>query len=107
MPDLHKRSLASPASGFLLGNWAGYRSRYDVANEVREATADRYGALNLRVLVLRRQLMHDEGALPDERLRGDLAANEFDIHLEPAAGQSRELRGVHQYTVERKSTRRQ
>lgn len=79
-------------------NWAGYRSRYDVVNEVREATADRFGALDLRVLVLRRHLVHEEGALPDERLRGDLAANEFDIHLEPEAGQSRELRGVHQYT---------
>ena len=79
-------------------DWAGYRSRYDVVNEVREATADRNGALDLRVLVLRRQLMQEEGALPDERLRGDLAANEFDIHLEPAAGQPGELRGVHQYT---------
>jgi hypothetical protein len=79
-------------------NWAGYRARYDVVNEVREATADQNGALNLRALVLRRQLGHEEGALPDERLRAELAANEFDIHLEPAAGQSRELRGVHQYT---------
>jgi hypothetical protein len=79
-------------------NWAGYRSRYDVVNEVREATADPNGALNLRVLVLRSQLMHEEGALPDERLRSDLATNEFDIHLEPVAGQPRELRGVHQYT---------
>jgi hypothetical protein len=79
-------------------NWTGYRSRYDVVNEVRDATADRHGALNLRVLVVRRQLVQEEGALPDERLRGDLAANEFDIHLEPAAGQPRELRGVHHYT---------
>jgi hypothetical protein len=79
-------------------NWAGYRCRFDVVNEVREATADRDGALDLRVLVLRRQLVHEEGALPDERLRGDLAANEFDVHLEPAAGHARELRGVHHYT---------
>ena len=79
-------------------NWAAYRSRYDVVNEVREATADRSGALDLRVLVLRRQLVHEEGTLPDERLRGDLAANEFDIHLDPEPGRSRELRGVHQYT---------
>jgi len=79
-------------------DWAGYRSRYDVVNEIREANADRYGALYLRVLVLRRQLMHEEGDPPDQRLRGDLAANEFDIHLEPVAGQSRELRGVHHYT---------
>jgi hypothetical protein len=78
--------------------WAGYRSEYQVVNEVHEATVDRNGSLNLRVLVQRRQLVHEEGALPDERLRDDLAANEFDIHLEPAAGQPGELRGVHQYT---------
>ena len=79
-------------------NWAGYRARYDIVNEVREATADRNGALNLRVLVSRRQLIHEEGTLPDERLRSDLAANEFEVHLKPAAGQSGELHGVHQYT---------
>ena len=79
-------------------NWAGYNSTYDVVNEVREATVDQNGVLNLRVIVLRRQLMHEEGGPPDERLRSDLAANEFDIHLEPAAGQPRELRGGHEYT---------
>ena len=78
--------------------WAGYRSQHDVVNEVRDATVDRQGVLTLRVLILRRQLVHEEGSLTDDRLRGDLPAKEFDIHLEPAAGQSRELRGVHQYT---------
>ena len=79
-------------------NWAGYHSTYDVVNEVREATVDRKGALNLRVLAHQGQLTNEEGALPDERLRRDLAANEFDIHLKPVAGQSRELRGGHEYT---------
>jgi hypothetical protein len=27
-----------------------------------------------------------------------MPANEFDIHLEPTTGQSRELRGVHEFT---------
>jgi hypothetical protein len=80
-------------------NWAGYRSRYDVVNEVREASVDRHGVLRLRALVLRRELAHEEGAIPDERLRGELGPpKEFDIRLEPASGLSRELRGVHQYT---------
>lgn len=77
---------------------AGYRSQHDVVNEVRDATVDQQGVLTLRVLILRRQLVHEEGSLTDERLRGDLPAKEFDIHLKPAAGQPRELRGVHQYT---------
>lgn len=79
-------------------SWAGYRSRIDFVNEVREAAADRYGVLNLRVLNLRRQLVHEEGTLPDERLRRDMPASEFDIHLEPTTGHSRELRGVHEFT---------
>jgi hypothetical protein len=84
--------------GSLHTKWAGYRSQHDVVNEVRDATVDRQGVLTLRVLILRRQLIHEEGSLPDERLRGDLPAKEFDIHLEPVAGQSRELRGEHRYT---------
>jgi len=78
--------------------WAGYRSQHDVVNEVRDATVDQQGVLTLRVLILRRQLVHEEGSLTDERLGGDLSAKEFDIHLEPAAGQPREMRGVHRYT---------
>jgi hypothetical protein len=78
--------------------WADYRSRYDVVNEVREATVDPHGVLTMRVLILRRQLAYEEGPLPDERLRDDLPPKEFDIQLEPAAEQLRELRGMHQYT---------
>jgi hypothetical protein len=78
--------------------WAGYRSQHDVVNEIRDATVDHQGILTLRVMILRRQLVHEEGLLTDERLRGDLPAKEFDIRLEPAAGQPRELRGVHEYT---------
>jgi hypothetical protein len=78
--------------------WAGYRSQHDVVNEVRDATVDQQGLLTLRVLILRRHLVREDGSLTDERLRGDLPAKEFDIHVEPAAGQPRELRGVHRYT---------
>jgi hypothetical protein len=79
--------------------WAEYRSRYDVVNEVREATVDRNGALTLRVLVLRRQLAYEEGPLPDDRLVGELPPKEFDIQLEPLTDQPRELQGIHHYTT--------
>jgi hypothetical protein len=79
-------------------DWAGYHSRYDVVNEVREATVDQEGALTLRVLVLRRQLAHEEGPLPDRRLVGELPPKEFDIQLEPLTDQAGELRGTHHYT---------
>jgi hypothetical protein len=78
--------------------WAGYRSQHDLLNDVRDATVDPQGVLTLRVLILRRQLIHEEGSLPEEQLRGDLPAKEFDIELKPVAGQPRELRGIHQYT---------
>jgi hypothetical protein len=79
-------------------NWAGYRSRDDVVNEVRDATVDEHGVLTLRVLILRRQLVSESGLLPDERFRADLPQKDFYIRLEPVAGGSRELRGVHEYT---------
>jgi Predicted nucleotide-binding protein containing TIR-like domain len=77
--------------------WGDYRSRYEVVNEVREATVDRHGALTLRVLILRRQLAYEDGLPPDDRLVGGLPPKEFDIHLEPATEQARELRGTHHY----------
>jgi hypothetical protein len=79
-------------------NWAGYRSRHDVVNDVRDATVDEHGVLTLRVLILRRQLFSESGPLPDERFHAELPEKDFYIHLEPVAGRSRELRGVHEYT---------
>jgi hypothetical protein len=84
--------------GTLHVTWGGYNSQHDVLNEVRDATVDRNGALTLRVRILRRHLVQERGSPPDERLRGDLPAKEWDIHLEPVSGEPRELRGVHQYT---------
>jgi hypothetical protein len=78
--------------------WDEYRSRYDVVNEVREATVNRNGALALRVMILRRHLAYEEGPVPDDRLVGELAPKEFDIQLEPVADRARELRGTHHYT---------
>jgi Predicted nucleotide-binding protein containing TIR-like domain len=79
-------------------DWTGYRARYDVVNEVREATVDEYGTLTLRVLVLRRQLLFEEGTVPDNRLHADLPEKEFYVRLAPVPGEPRELRGVHNYT---------
>jgi hypothetical protein len=79
-------------------NWDGYRSRQDVVNDVREATVDECGVLTLRVLIRRRQLVSESGPLPDERFHADLPEKDFYIQLEPVAGQSRELRGRHEYT---------
>jgi hypothetical protein len=79
-------------------HWAGYQSRHDVVNDVREATVDECGVLSLRVLILRRHLVSESGQLPDERFNAELPEKDFDIHLEPVAGQPRELRGVHEYT---------
>jgi hypothetical protein len=79
-------------------NWGGYRSRHDVVNDVREATVDECGGLTLRVLILRRQLVSESGPLPDERFHADLPEKDWYIHLEPVPGQSRELRGRHEYT---------
>lgn len=80
------------------GQWAGYRFRYDVVNEVREATVDRDGTLTLRVVILRRVLAFEEGVAPDARLSGELPPKEFDVILKPAPGQPRELHGAHSYT---------
>jgi hypothetical protein len=79
-------------------NWNGYRSRHDVVNDVRDATVNERGVLTLRVMFLRRQLINESGPLPDERFQTDLPEKDFYIHLEPAAGWPRELRGVHEYT---------
>jgi hypothetical protein len=79
-------------------DWAGYRSQSDVVNEVRVAAVDERGVLTLRVLILRHQLVYEKGPLPDERFHADLPAKDFYIRLEPVAGRSRELRGVHEYT---------
>jgi hypothetical protein len=78
--------------------WAGYRSRHHVVNDVREATVDECGVLTLRVLIRRRHLVSESGPLPDERFHADLPEKDFYIHLEPVAGQPRELRGRHEYT---------
>jgi hypothetical protein len=79
-------------------NWAGYRSRHDVVNDVCDATLDERGVLTLRVLILRRQLVDESGPLPDERFHAELPQKDFYIRLEPVAGRSRELRGEHEYT---------
>jgi hypothetical protein len=78
--------------------WRGYRAQHDVVNEVREATVDDHGNLTLRVLILRRQLVSEEGIPPDDRLRIDLPAKDFYIRLEPVDGLAGELRGAHEYT---------
>jgi Predicted nucleotide-binding protein containing TIR-like domain len=79
-------------------DWAGYRSRYDVVNEVREATVDDHGSLTLRVLIVRRHLVFEEGTVPDNRLHAYLPDKEFYVHLAPVRGEPRELRGLHNYT---------
>ena len=79
-------------------NWGGYHSRHDVVNDVREAVVDQCGVLTLRVLGLRRQLVSESGPLPHGRFHSDLPEKDWYIHLEPVAGQSKELRGEHEYT---------
>jgi hypothetical protein len=79
-------------------DWRGYLAQHDVVNEVRDATVDDRGRLTLRVLILRRQLVREEGEPPDGRFRADLPAKDFYIRLEPVEGRAGELRGVHEYT---------
>jgi hypothetical protein len=79
-------------------NWRGYRAHHDSLNEVREATVDERGFLTLRVFILRRQLVREEGILPDDRFRTDLPAKDYYVRLKPVDGQAGELRGAHQYT---------
>jgi hypothetical protein len=49
-------------------------------------------------LVLRRQLIFEEGTVPDNRLHADLPEKGFYVHLAPVRGEPRELRGLHNYT---------
>jgi hypothetical protein len=89
-------------SGIMYGSnyvqWGDYRSQHEVVNEVREAIVDSRGTLSLRVLVVRRHAVLEEGTPPDRRLVAQLPAKDFYIRLEPVAGQPRELRGTHEYT---------
>ena len=40
----------------------------------------------------------ESGPLPNGRFHSDLPEKDWYIHLEPVAGQSKELRGEHEYT---------
>jgi hypothetical protein len=75
-----------------------YKSRLDVANEIRDATADDNGGLRLRIEVIHRHLAEEEGDPPDRRYREAMQGQGFEVTLHPVAGVLNELHGEHRYT---------
>lgn len=76
---------------------AGYTARWDVINEVHEATVDDDGRLTLRVEIKSRLLAAESGDPPDDSWRDDLTKKRFDVLLEPAAEGAKTLLATHRY----------
>jgi Predicted nucleotide-binding protein containing TIR-like domain len=76
---------------------AGYTARWDVTNEVHEATVDDEGRLTLGVEIKSRLLAAESGDPPDESWRGDLTKKRFDVVLDPAPDMAKTLLERHGY----------
>jgi len=77
-----------------------YRARYKIANEVLSATVDEEGTLKMTVKVLSRVLIEEEGKPLDDRFLGALfGSGTFELVLKRVPGESKRLRGPHEYRV--------
>ena len=76
---------------------AGYMARWDVINEVEQATVDDNGWLTLEVEIKSRLLAAETGDPPDQSWRGELTKKRFEVVLEPAPDEAKTLLARHRY----------
>jgi hypothetical protein len=88
-------------SGFLYGtayvSLGGYRAEHRIANEIRKATVDKSGGLNLDIEVVNWSIATERGVAPHERAREELQDKRFGVALKPDFEQPKVLRGRHEY----------
>jgi hypothetical protein len=74
-----------------------YRAAYEVVNEIIRAEVDDDGALAMRLKVIRRHLIAEEGDAPTRQARRDLQNREFDLRVDRIDDIPMRLEGVHEY----------
>lgn len=75
-----------------------YKATYEIANRVHRATVTEDGTLNMRVEVLSRTRIKEEGEPREAGFREELAGDgKFDLVLKPVPGKSKRLKGTHTY----------